>query len=86
MGIAAVLVVIYALYNRGFVYRNVTPDMLPDTMSYEQKTAVLDEAKQRMDKSRWMLTLILPFLVAFMLDALYLFVLSDLFTTLGITF
>jgi hypothetical protein len=31
-----------------------------------------------------MLTLILPFVLAFMLDALYLFILSDLFATLGI--
>ena len=53
-------------------------------LSVEERTAILEEAKARLRKSRWMLTLILPFLVAFMLDALYLFVLSDLFAMIGI--
>jgi hypothetical protein len=84
MGISAVLILIYIVYNKGFVYKDVTADMLPDTMTPEQKETVLQEAKTRLRKSRWMLTLILPFVLAFMLDALYLFILSDLFTTLGI--
>ena len=84
MGVAAVLVVAYAIYNRGFVYKDATIEMLPQTLSVEERTAILEEAKARLRKSRWMLTLILPFLVAFMLDALYLFVLSDLFAMIGI--
>lgn len=84
MGIAAVLVIIYVIYNRGFVYKDATPEMLPDTLPYEQRVATLEEAKARLSRSRWMLTLILPFLLAFMLDALYLFILSDLFAMLGI--
>ena len=84
MGISAVLILIYIIYNRGFVYKDATADMLPDTMTPEQKETVLQEAKGRLCKSRWMLTLILPFVLAFMLDALYLFILSDLFTALGI--
>ncbi len=84
MGVAAALVVIYVIYNRGFVYKNATPEMLPETIPYEERVAILEGAKARQDKSRWMLTLILPFLLAFMLDALYLFILSDLFAMLGI--
>jgi hypothetical protein len=84
MGISAVLIIIYVIYNKGFAYRDVTADMLPDTMTPEQKAAILQDAKDRLRRSRWMLTLILPFVVAFMLDALYLFVLSDLFAALGI--
>ena len=84
MGVAAVLVVIYVVYNRGFVYKDATPEMLADTIPYEVRVAMLEQAKQRADKSRWMLTLLLPFLLAFMLDALYLFILSDVFAMLGI--
>ena len=84
MGIAAVLVLIYVIYNRGFVYRGVTADMLPDTISYEEKQAILSDAAARMKRSRWMLTLIVPFLLAFMLDALYLFLLEDLMISLGV--
>jgi hypothetical protein len=84
MGIAAVLVLIYTVYNRGFVYKGVTPDMLPDTMAEEEKRMVLTEAAARMKKTRWMLTLIIPFLLAFMLDALYLFLLEDLMISLGL--
>ena len=84
MGISAVPSAIFVIYNKGFVYKDATPEMLPNTMTPEQKAAVLDEAKARLRKSRWMLTLILPFVLAFMLDALYLFILSDLFATLGI--
>ncbi|MBQ7320062.1 MAG: hypothetical protein IJW97_07800 [Clostridia bacterium] len=84
MGIAAVLVLIYTIYNRGFVYKGVTPDMLPDTMTAEEKRKILTEAAARMKKTRWMLTLIIPFLLAFMLDALYLFLLEDLMISLGL--
>jgi hypothetical protein len=84
MGIAAVLTLIYTIYNRGFIYKGATPDMLPDTMSAQEKKEVLWEAAQRMKKTRWMLTLIIPFLLAFMLDALYLFLLEDLINSLGL--
>lgn len=38
------LLIAYVVYNKGFVYRNVTPEMLPDTLSDAQKTAILEEA------------------------------------------
>ncbi len=70
---AAVLVG-YIAYNRGFVNKDVTEDMLPDTWSQEKKTAFLEGEKRRAEKSRWMLVLIIPFAVVFMAEALYLFV------------
>ena len=70
---AAVLVG-YIAYIRGFVNKDVTEDMLPDTWSQEKKTAFLEGEKRRAEKSRWMLVLIIPFAVVFMAEALYLFV------------
>ena len=84
MGISTVLILIYVIYNRGFVYKNVTPEMLPSSMAAEEKERILRDARERMDRSRWMLTLILPFVLAFMLDALYLFILSDILANSGL--
>ena len=84
MGVAAVLVLVYAIYNRGFVYKGATPEMLSDTIPYEERVRIIEEAAARMKKTRWMLTFIIPFLLAFMLDALYLFLLGDLLASLGL--
>lgn len=70
----AVLLVAYLLYNRAFVNKNVTVDMLPADWSEEKKQAFVDDVKDRADRSRWMLVLIIPFVVVFMVEALYLFV------------
>ena len=68
------LIVSYLLYNRAFVNKDVTVDMLPDEWSEEKKQAFVDGNRIRVQKSRWMLTVIIPFIVVFMCEALYLFV------------
>lgn len=68
----------YVIYNRGFSRKGVTPEMLPDTMSYEEKLAFIEDGKQRMKKSRWMLTLILPIIVSLCIDMIYLILLPML--------
>ena len=83
-GLAAVLLIGYVVYNRGFVLRGVTPDMLPDTLSLEEKNAMLAEAKRRRDASRFMVTLIVPLLLAVLIDAIYLLLLEDILISLGV--
>ncbi len=79
----AVLLITYLAYNRGFVNRDVTVDMLPADWSEERKQAFVEANRRRAEKSRWMVTLIIPFVVVFMAETLYLFVwdgfLSDFF-------
>ena len=70
----AVLLVVYLAYNRGFVNKNVTVEMLPPDWSEEKKQAFVEAEKTRAEKSRWMVTLIIPFVVVFMVEVLYLFV------------
>mgnify|MGYP003295342927 CR=1 FL=1 len=70
----AVLIITYLAYNRGFVNKDVTAEMLPADWSEEKKQAFLTAEKTRAEKSRWMLTVIIPFVVVFMCEALYLFV------------
>ena len=63
----------YIIYNRGFVGKDATPDMLPDDMPLEKKEAFLEDCRRRLHKSRWVLTLILPILLAIGADLIYLF-------------
>ena len=66
----------YIAYNRGFTRKGITIDMLPDTWSAEKKKEFVEDSKRRMEKSRWMLSVIIPFLVTFIAEALLLFVWS----------
>jgi uncharacterized membrane protein (DUF485 family) len=64
----------YIAYNRAFTRKEITADMLPESWSDQQKQDYINDGKIRMEKSRWMLSVIIPFLVTFMAEALYLFV------------
>ncbi len=55
----------YVIYNRGFSRRNVTPEMLPPEWSYEQKCEFIEDGKRRIEKSKWMLLIILPLIVVY---------------------
>lgn len=68
------LSIAYVVYNKGFVYRHVTPEMLPDTLSDAQKAAILEQAEKRHARSGWILTLLIPFLVTFIAESCVLFV------------
>jgi hypothetical protein len=70
----AVLIVVYLAYNRGFVNKDVTVEMLPPDWSEEKKQSFVTANRERAEKSRWMLTVIIPFVIVFMCEALYLFV------------
>lgn len=71
------LLVGYLVYNRAFINKDVTVDMLPDDWSQEKKQAFVDDNRARAEKSRWLLTLIIPFVFVFMAEALYLFLWRD---------
>ncbi len=70
----AAILVTYLAYNRAFVNKDVTVDMLPADWSDERKQAFVDDTRRRAERSRWMVMLIIPFAVVFLVDALYLFV------------
>ncbi|MBE6584792.1 MAG: hypothetical protein E7649_07480 [Ruminococcaceae bacterium] len=66
--------VAYIAYNRAFTRKELTVEMLPADWSYEKKQQYINDGKERMEKSRWMLSVIIPFLIVIMVDVLYLFV------------
>lgn len=69
----------YVFYNRGFSRKNVTVDMLPDTMSEQEKEDFIEDAKIRMKRSKWCLTLIIPLVFTFFMDIFYLFIYLEYF-------
>ena len=70
----AALLVTYLAYNRAFVNKDVTVDMLPAEWSDEKKQKFVEDTRRRAEKSRWMVTVIIPFAVVFMTEFLYLYV------------
>ncbi len=69
----AAFLVVFVVYNRAFSRRNITPEMLPDTMTAMEKAEYINDGKNRLEKSKWMLSVIIPLLVTIALDAIYLF-------------
>lgn len=71
----AALVIAYIIYNKGMYLKGVTEEMLPDEMSLEEKRALIDGAKRRLERSKWMIMLIIGFIFTFAVEAVLLFVL-----------
>ncbi len=69
------VVLYYIIYNRGFAYKNATPEMLPDTLTLPEKEALLATYDRRLSSSRWALTVIFPIVLALALDIMYLYLL-----------
>ena len=63
----------YVIYNRGFSRRNLTREMLPEEWSEEQKVAYVADGERRLQKSKWMLTVIFPLILTFMFDFIELY-------------
>ncbi len=79
---AAVLlafVLAYLIYNRFLYRRGVTADQLPDTMTDEEKQAFIEDGRARLEKSKWMMVVILPLVLVFLFDAIQLFILEPFF-------
>ena len=74
----------YLIYNRGLSHRKLTEDMLSDDMSPEQKRAFIEDIKARSDKSKWMITIIFPLVMTFMIDIVILFMIEPFMESLGI--
>ena len=72
----------YVFYNRGFTRKNLTVEQLPESWSEEQKHLYLSDAEERVKKSKWCLTVIIPFVLTFLIDLFYLYILDPYFLSL----
>lgn len=69
----------YLIYNRFLSRKGLTPEDLDPTWSEEQKTAFLSDGEARLEKSKWMMTVILPLVLTFLFDAVDLFIIGGVF-------
>ncbi len=78
LAVGAVMAFIFVIYNRGFVGKDLKPEQMNDAMSLEEKQKFIDDCAARLHRSRWMITVIFPIILAFCLDMMYLFLLPML--------
>ena len=65
----------YIIYNRGFSRKGVTVDMLPDEWSEEKKLELVENGKRRLQRSKWMLVLIISLSFTFVVEVFIFFAL-----------
>ena len=78
VAVASVLIVAYFIVNRAFTGSGVTYEMLPDTMTHEEKEEYLADVAERERKTRPMLMVIFPVIITLLVDLFRLFVLDGL--------
>ena len=63
----------FVIYNKGFTHRQIKPENLPQGLTKEEKETWNAEGERRFQRSRWALTIIIPILLVFFADLIYLF-------------
>ena len=76
VAVASVLIVAYFIINRAFTGSGVTYEMLPDTMSHDEKEEYLADVADREKRSRPLLLVIFPVIITLLVDLFRLFVLD----------
>lgn len=79
IGYAALLVgftLAYLIYNRFLYRKGLTKDDLNPAWTEEQKEAFLADGEEHLEKSKWMMLVILPLIFTFLCDALDLFIIE----------
>jgi hypothetical protein len=71
-----VLIVAYFIVNRAFTGSGVTYEMLPDTMTKQEKDEYLADVAEREKRSRPMLMVIFPIIITLLIDLFRLFVID----------
>ena len=72
MTLTAVSVFAYVIYNRGFSRKGITPEMLPDTMSAEEKESFIEDGKRRIKNSRPLFIVAFAFVFTLLMDIIEL--------------
>ena len=69
-------VLAYFIYNRFLYRKGLTVEDLPDTMTLAEKEEFIADGNRRLERSKWMMTIIFPLVFTFLMDAIDLFVLD----------
>lgn len=73
----------YVVYNRGFSRRGVSAEMLPDSMTEEEKAAFVADAEARTRRSHWLLIVTFAFFFTFAIDLMELYVIPTIGSIFG---
>jgi hypothetical protein len=76
VAVASVLIIAYFIINRAFTGSGVTYEMLPDTMTHDEKEEYLADVADREKRSRPLLLVIFPVIITLLVDLFRLFVLD----------
>ena len=68
----------YVIYNRGFVGKKITDDMLPVEWTKEEKDNFLNDLTERRKKSKWMMLVIIPMIATFLFEAVDVYMLDSI--------
>ena len=74
----------YIIYNRAFSRRGVTVEMLPDSMSDDEKREFIADGERRLQKSKWMILIIFPLVMTFIIDTMLIFMVEPLAKAFGL--
>lgn len=74
----------YIIYNRAFSRRGVTAEMLPDSMSDNEKREFIEDGERRLQKSKWMILIIFPLVMTFIIDTMLIFTVEPLAKAFGL--
>ena len=72
-------VLAYLIYNRFLYRKGISIEQLPEDWSAEKKCEFLADGERRLERSKWMITIIFPLLFTFLIDTLDLFILEPFF-------
>lgn len=79
---ACVVAIAYAIVNKGLLADRITPEMLPSSMSNNEKAEYFEKAREKKRRTKWMIALLFILLFPIVLDLLKLFVIDKLFPDL----
>lgn len=74
----------YVIYNRGFSRKGLKAENLPDSWSDEQKREFIEDGNRRLERSKWVLTLIIPIVIIYAYEVIDIFILPAVAELLGI--
>ena len=66
----------YLIYNRFLYRKGLTEEDLNPEWTKEQKEAFLADGEERLERSKWMMVIILPLVLTFLFDAIDLFIIQ----------
>lgn len=66
----------YLIYNRFLYRKGLTKEDLNPEWTEEQKEAFLADGEERLERSKWMMVIILPLVLTFLFDAIDLFIIQ----------